>query len=121
MNERDALIEWFHALSSHSSSELENLASLENIELLRIHIDRSIPEYSLPSEFEPSEFSEAVASFRQSESSWNRATQLAIVKADDLFKAGHADEAARSLRAFAASCPWLVFKEAALNQADYFR
>jgi hypothetical protein len=120
MTERDSLTNWFHSLADNPLDELVALASQANIELLRIHVSRSTPDYPLPAALGPSEFAEAVIALRQNESSWNRATMDALIKADDLFKAGRIAEAAESLQVFASSCPWSLFKEAALNQATHY-
>lgn len=121
MTERDSLTEWFHELAEHSHDELLKLSSPENISQLQVHVTRSTPEYPLPDRLSASEFAEAVANFRRNESAWNRATMAAIFRADDLFKAGCKAEAAESLEAFAASCPWALFQEAALNQSTHYR
>lgn len=120
MTERDSLTGWFHSLAENTPDALATLASQKNIDLLRLHVSRSTPDYLLPETLEPSEFAETVLAFRQNESSWNRATMAALIKADDLFKAGSAIAASESLKAFAASCPWSLFKEAALNQATHY-
>lgn len=121
MAERDSLTDWFHALAEHSADALVGLATDENIALLRLHISRSTPDYPLPEQFEATEFAKAVTTFRENESAWNRAVMAALIKADDLFKAGSISEAAETLHAFASSCPWALFKEVALNQATHYR
>jgi hypothetical protein len=45
----------------------------------------------------------------------------ALIKADDLFKAGCVTEAVEVLHTFASSCPWSLFKEVALDQATHYR
>ena len=121
MSERDSLTDWFHALAERSSDALVGLATVENIALLRLHVSRSTPDYPLPDTFETSDFAEAVVNFRESESAWNRAVMAALIKADDLFHEGSISEAAETLHAFAASCPWALFKGVALNQATHYR
>ncbi len=121
MTERDSLTEWFHELAELQNEELLVLASSENIEKLQKHVARSTPAYLLPDRLSAGEFAEAVIEFRRNESSWNRATMAALIKAEDLFKAGNKAQAAESLVAFAASCPWVLFQEVALNQATHYR
>jgi hypothetical protein len=121
MTDRDSLTEWFHALADQPHEELLRLGSPETIAQFRTHVARSTPGHPLPGELNASEFAEAVVEFRRNESAWNRATMAAIIKADDLFNSGKTAEAAESLKAFAASCPWALFKEAALNQATHYR
>jgi hypothetical protein len=121
MTERDALTDWFHSLAENSADALLELASQENIDQLRLHVARSTPRYPLPEALDPKQFAEAVLAFRESESSWNRATMKALIKADDLFKAGCVTEAAEVLHAFASSCPWSLFKEVVLDQATHYR
>jgi len=121
MTDRDSLTEWFHELAAHTHEELLALASPKNVGQLQRHVARSTPEYPLLGELSASEFAEAVSEFRQNESAWNRATMAALIKADEMFKADRKEEAAESLEAFAASCPWALFQEAALNQATHYR
>jgi len=121
MTERDSLTEWFHELAEHSHEELRELASPENIEQLQKHVARSTPEHLLPDQLNASEFASAVVEFRRNESAWNRATMTALIKADDLFKAGHKAQAAESLKEFATSCPWTLFQEVVLNQTTHYR
>ena len=120
MTQRDGLTEWFHALAEHPEDELVKLASPENIAQLQMHVALSTPGYPLPVALSPGEFAEAVVEFRRNESAWNRATMTAIIEAEDLFKAGYNAKAAASLQAFAASCPWALFKEVALHQALHY-
>lgn len=121
MNERDNLTEWFHELADNSHEELLRLASSEAIAKLQAHVARSTPEFPLPDELSPHEFADAVLQFRRNESAWNRATQAALFKADDLHTDGRSAEAAGSLEDFASTCPWALFKEVALNQATHYR
>ena len=121
MSERDSLTDWFHALSEHPPEALVGLATSENIALLRLHISRCTPDYPLPETIEATDFAEAVITFRENESAWNQAVMAALVKADDLCKAGSISEAFETLQAFAASCPRSLFKEVALNQATHYR
>jgi hypothetical protein len=121
MTERDSLTEWFHELATHTHEELLTLASPENIEQLKRHVAKSTPEYPLPDGISAIEFAEAVSEFRRNESAWNRATMAALIQADEMFKADRKEEAAESLEAFAASCPWALFQEAVLNQATHYR
>lgn len=120
MTDRDSLTEWFHALADQPHGELLRLASPKAIAKFRAHVARSTPGHPLPDELSASEFAEAVVEFRRNESAWNRATMAAMIKADDMFKTGRTTEAAASLEAFANSCPWALFKEAALNQANHY-
>ena len=120
MKERDSLTDWFHALAENSFDALIRLASSENIDLLRLHVSRSTPEHLLPEALDASEFAETVAAFRKNERLWNHATMTAMIKSDGLYKAGRKAEAAEVLNAFSSSCPWSLFKEAALNQATHY-
>ncbi|NTV95676.1 MAG: hypothetical protein HGA75_09700 [Thiobacillus sp.] len=117
---RDSLTEWFHELAKLSEEELRAEASPENIDMLRLHIERSVPAYALPAEISKDEFAESVQEFRRNESSWNRAVMASLVKAGDLFNEGLAYEAVDELHRFAASCPWALFQEVALNQAALY-
>lgn len=121
MTDRDSLTEWFHALAEHPHDELIELASSENIEQFQKHVARSTPKYPLPAALSASEFAEAVFRLRRNESAWNKAAMAALIKADDLSKAGFVAEAVKSLEAFASSCPWALFKEVALNQATNYK
>jgi hypothetical protein len=121
MSKRDSLTDWFHALAEHPADALAGLATSENIALLQLHVSRSTPDYPLPETIEATEFAETVITFRKNESAWNHAVMAALIKADELFKAGSISEAAETLFAFAASCPWSLFKEVALNQATHYR
>lgn len=121
MTKQDSHTNWFHELALHQHDELLALASPENIVRLQMHAAISTPEYPLPKLLSAGEFAEAVIEFSRNETSWNRATMDAITKADDLFNTGCKAEAAETLEAFAASCPWALFKEVAIDQAAHYR
>jgi hypothetical protein len=120
MAQRDGLTQWFHDLAEQPEDALIKLASPQNIAQLQTHVALNTPDYPLPSWLSPSEFAQAVVGFRHNESAWNKATMAAIIQADDLFKAGSTAKATALLEAFAASCPWALFKEAALDQATHY-
>lgn len=119
--DRDGLTEWFHALAKLGYEEICDQATRENIDKLSLHIQRSVPEYSLPSDLTTEQFAEAVHELRKNESVWNQATMASLIRADDLFKVGLVHEAVQELHRFAASCPWALFKEAALNQSTRYQ
>lgn len=121
MPERDSLTEWFHSLAERPDNELVRLASPENIAQLQMHVSLSTPDYPLPDALSSIEFAQAIVEFRRNESAWNKATMAAIIQAEDLVEAGGNAKAAALLEAFAASCPWALFKEVALNQATHYR
>lgn len=120
-SDRDSLTEWFHELAKLGQNELRDQVSSNNLDKLRAHIERSVPEYGLPSDLTKERFAEVVHELRKNESAWNRAAMASLIKADDLFKDGLAYEAVQELHSFAASCPWSLFKEAALNQATQYQ
>ncbi|MBW8330199.1 MAG: hypothetical protein K0M48_13920 [Thiobacillus sp.] len=120
-SDRDSLTEWFHELANLSQDEIRDQATPANLDTLRLHIQRSVPECSLPPDLTREQFAEVVYEFRKNEKSWNQATMASLIRADDLFKEGLVHEAVQELHRFAASCPWSLFKEVALNQATYYQ
>lgn len=120
MTEKDDLTEWFHEMALHTHEELIVLASWENMGCLQRHIARCIPEYPLSDELNVIEFADAVHEFSRNESARNKATMAALIEADEMFKANGKEKAIEVLKAFASSCPWVLFQEAALNQATHY-
>ena len=117
MPDRNALTEWFHDLAGKSAEDLKHASSPANLDKLRAHISLSLPDCSPPDDLKGERFAEVVLQLRANEIAWNQATMAALIKADDLFKNGQASEARSELQAFAANCPWSLFKEVALDQA----
>lgn len=119
--DRDALrmasIDWFHQLAELGSDQIAVRFSPENLARLQAHVALCLDGAELPGIKTPAQFAETVLDLRANESDWNRATMSAIIRADDLMLAGQTEEAVQVLLAFAASCPWASFREAAENQA----
>lgn len=115
---RTASIDWFHSLAELGRDEIARRFSPVNLARLQAHVQLCLAGAELPWIGTPEQFAETVLDLRANESEWNRATMSAIIRADDLMLAGQAEEAVQVLQSFAASCPWLLFREVAQNQAD---
>lgn len=115
---RSASIGWFHQLAELDRDEIARRCSPENLARLQDHLALCLQGAEPPGIMEPAQFAETVLDLRSNERDWNRATMAAIIRADDLMLAGQTEEAVQVLLAFAASCPWTLFRETAKNQAD---
>lgn len=82
-------------------------------------VRRHLSGVSPPSLGAPAEAVNAVAVLRENESSWNRALQRVLIRAEDI-KSESLVEAKDLLLAFARECPWVLFKEVATNQASWY-
>lgn len=114
---RTASIDWFHQLAELGSDQIAARFSPASLARLQAHVVLCLDGAELPAIRTPAQFSETVLDLRANESDWNRATMSAIIRADDLMLAGQTEEAVEVLLSFAASCPWVLFREAAENQA----
>lgn len=114
---RTASIDWFHQLAELGSDQIAARFSSASLARLQAHVVLCLDGAELPAIRTPAQFSETVLDLRANESDWNLATMSAIIRADDLMLAGQTEEAVEVLLSFAASCPWVLFREAAENQA----
>jgi hypothetical protein len=112
-----ASIDWFHRLADLGAEQIAARYSPESLARLKAHMALFLDGAELPVIWTPAQFAETVLDLRSNETDWNRATMWAIIRADDLMLAGQTEEAVQVLLAFAASCPWVSFREAAENQA----
>lgn len=115
---RQASIEWFHGLANHDHREIARRCSPESLARLRSHWVLCLNGHPAPRDLTPQQFAEVVLDLRANERDWERAWMAAAVKADDLMLAGQTEEAVHALQAFAQSCPWRSFREAALHEAS---
>lgn len=115
---RTASIDWFHQLAALGRDEIAHRFSAENQTRLQTHVALCLDGANLPLIGTPVQFAETVLDLRANECEWNRVTMSAIIRADDLMLAGQTEEAVQVLLAFAASCPWVLFRQVAENQAS---
>lgn len=115
--QRTASINWFHQLAELGADQIAARFSTESLARLQAHVALCLDGAGLPGICSPTQFAETVLDLRANESDWNRATMSAIIQADDLMLAGQTEEAVQVLQAFAASCPWTLFREVAEDQA----
>lgn len=118
---RTASIDWFHQLAELGSDQIAARFSPDSMVRLQTHVTLCLEGAELPGISRPAQFAETVLDLRANESDWNRATMSAIIRADDLMLAGRTEEAVQVLLTFAASCPWILFRAVAENQADHLR
>lgn len=115
---RDVSVDWFHQLAGGDRDEIARRFTPESLARFQAHVALYLEGAEVPRIRTPEQFAETVLDLRANESGWNRATMSAIIQADDLLLAGQTEEAVQVLLTFAASCPWLLFREVAKNQAS---
>lgn len=115
---RAASTEWFHAFSALGRDEIARQWTPEIEGRLAAHLAWCLTGAGMPEVRSPEQFAEVVLDLRASEADWHRSTMAAVIRADDLVLAGQAEEAVHVLHAFAAACPWVLFREVARDQAS---
>lgn len=116
---RDDQVEWFHQLAALSEGELLAWAGTDYVSDLAEFVRNHVADYSIPERATPREIVALVVGLRGNEREWNHALQAALIRADDV-KDTSRSEAKQVLRAFAVNCPWVLFKEVAVNQASWY-
>lgn len=114
-------IEWFHQFAKQPIDQLALQATAENRVLFEQFVIASLPNHRPPLGQSAREFADAVVKLRDNERQWNQGLMSAMVAADDLYQSQDRQGAVATLAKFAESCPWHLFHEAALNQADNYR
>ena len=115
-----AQIEWFHQLAALPPDQLALQASEANRSAFANLVGVCLPDHSAPEGQSPEEFASTVLALRENERQWNRALSSALIQADELHKSQGWQHAVTTLEAFAASCPWKLFREVAGDQAGSY-
>ena len=114
-------IEWFHQFAKQTMDRLTLQATEENCLLFEQYVIASLPNHRPPFGQSPEQFADAVVKLRDNERQWNQGLMSAMVAADDLYQSKDWQGAYATLVTFAASCPWQLFRDVALTQADNYQ
>lgn len=120
MNAMDDLIE--HAFAGQSREDIAAQFSDESQLLFAEVMTKGLGDTSQGGEKFASadEFAQYVLDLRGNEKAWSRHLGEVLLKAQEQFDGGHAEDAKETLRNFHAACPWRPFAEIAQTQLDNF-
>jgi hypothetical protein len=116
---RDDQVEWFHQLAALSEGELLAWAGTDYVSDLAEFVRNHVADYSVPERATSRQIVAFVVGLRGNEREWNHALQAALIQAEYV-KDTSRSEAKQVLNAFAVNCPWVLFKEVAVNQASWY-
>ena len=116
----DAQFEWFHALAELLDKHGPVAVNADTRSAMLRFVTEHLPGHTFPDEEDTNAFIESVQRLRESERTWNKALQAAIISACDRAEAGNPHVAANNLEHFASSCPWALFARVARGQASQF-
>lgn len=122
MNDEDvsAQFEWFHQLAELPPDQLAQQATPANQAAFAAFVEASLPGHVAPLADSGEAFAKLVLDLRQNDIRWNKALMAALIEADDLFKAREPSKAVSLLESFASNCPWLLYREVALDQSEVY-
>ena len=116
----DDQVGWFHDLAAGLPSGGDRVFDSQVRASLNTFIGTHLPDHAWPDGMDDNELADAIGQLRENESSWNRALQSAIIVADGRFREGSPVRAQKALTDFAATCPWKLFAQIALDQSTHY-
>lgn len=122
MDTMDELIGRWHALAGLSRDQIAAQFNDENLKLFADVVTQGLGDTSHGAEKFASadEFAQHVLDLRGNERAWSRHLGEVLLKAQDQFDGGNAEEARKTLQSFRAACPWRCFVEIAETELEKF-
>lgn len=120
-SELSAQTEWFHEFAKQSIDQIALQATEANRNLFSHYAATSLAKHKPPDGLAAEEFAHIVHELRENERRWNRALMSALIESQDLYRSQNQESAVSVLELFAASCPWRLFQQVALDQAYSYK